>query len=562
MSSVPPLLTPNLPPAASAAAVTAEVAVVQAPPQMAARVAALRVLEALVVAQRRDGAALLRTDLGTLQVKLPVSVTDGARLTLQVGTPAGAKPAASAGDPGFPTLKLAGVDGRPVTQAMLAGRMPSAAIAGRRAVDLLPTGGGEATLLATMVKPAVPGGSGLSAGSAFPVRLLSVAATPDPLPGTSLPIGAAPPAGTPTPGGTPASSSPPPSLAGPSPGGPPPTQPPSAAMSGAAVASPAAAAPSSAQPPPPSSAPAMLTQTLAQGAASPAGTPSSAAPALPTALTGIVAPNTLAGQPLVQTGLGLIALQGGPSLPAGAQVALQVTGPVTAAATSTASPTPATPGPWGGLSQALTTLGQSDPAAAARLAAALPELGPRLASGMVAFVAAAQNGVLRPVVGERAAQALEKAGRGDAAKRLLLDLDRAEPQTQRDVNGEWRAMTMPLLNGAVVEPVQLYLRRPNPDGEDGGAACGDQGQRFVVDVSLSALGRLQIDGLMRRSLKRLDVLVRSAQPLPGPMRQDIARIFAESCSASGVSGEAGFQVTSRFVEPMSEAPPQPTGLMA
>jgi len=123
-------------------------------------------------------------------------------------------------------------------------------------------------------------------------------------------------------------------------------------------------------------------------------------------------------------------------------------------------------------------------------------------------------------------------------------------------------MTMPLLNGDVVEPIRLFMRRPEPDDGEGGAGGGDRGLRFVVDVSLSALGRLQIDGLMRRSMKRLDVLVRTAQPLPGDMRQTIARIFADCCSASGVSGEAGFQVTPRFVEPAAEPTPHPTGLLA
>lgn len=593
MSSVPPLLTPNLPPAAPAAAVTAEVVVVQGTAQMAARVAALRILEALVVAQQRDGAALLRTDLGTLQVKLPLPVTDGARLTLQVGTPAGtplpagAKPAGPTGDSGFPALKLTGIDGRALTQAMLAGRTPATTVAGRPAVDLLPPSGGEPTLLATLVKPAMPEGTGLSAGSAFPVRLLSVTATPESLSGSAAlsATPAATPAATPTatspPGGSPLS--PPPgssssgaplggqspggqspggqSPGGQSPGGPSPggpslgsTAPGGAPMPGNMPAAAAGTTPAAAAAPAPPPQP--------QGAAPSAPPATAPASTMPTALTGIVAPNTLAGQPLVQTGLGLISLQGGPSLPAGAQVALQVMGPATPASATAAPASLAPAGQWGGVSQALATLGQSDPAAAARLAAALPELGPRLASGMVAFVAAAQRGVLRPVVGERAAQALEKAGRPDMAKHLMQDLEQAQPQTQRDVNGEWRAMTMPLLNGSIVEPVQLYLRRPNPDGEASGAASGDQGQRFVVDVSLTALGRLQIDGLMRRSLKRLDVLVRSAQPLPGQMRQDIARIFAASCSASGVSGEAGFQVTNRFVEPTSEAPAQPTGLLA
>ena len=46
-------------------------------------------------------------------------------------------------------------------------------------------------------------------------------------------------------------------------------------------------------------------------------------------------------------------------------------------------------------------------------------------------------------------------------------------------------------------------------------------------MELSQLGRMQLDGLVRGGNKRLDLIVRSATPLPGHMRDDIRRIFSE-----------------------------------
>lgn len=542
MSSVPPLLTPTLPPTVAAAAMAAPDVVVL---RTAMDLTALRILEAAVVSQQKDGTVLLKADFGTLQVKLPVTVADGSRLTLQVGPPPG--------DGGFPTMKLTSVDGRPVNAAMMAGRTPVPAVTAQPAGEIMPSAGGDTDIMATVVRPAGPstGAPPLLASTAFPVRLLSVAMANDLMlnatsltgPASGSP-GAAPlsiPEEVPQ---TPATGTPPSSTAGA-----PLVNQPAAVPSVPTAASPSLLASTTA---PPTLTPTVVTQDLAQG-----GAP----PSLPATLTGTVAPNTLAGQPLIQTNLGLITLQGAPSLPAGAQVALQVTGPpILAEATA---PAPTFTAPWSGLSDALSSLGQSDPAAAARLTAGLPELGPRLAAGMMTFVAAAQNSVLRPVVGERAAQALEKIGRGPTGKRLLQELDGAAPQLRKEGGGgNWEVMPMPLLNGAIVEPVRLYLRRPESDQEEGGTAGGQQGQRFVIDVSLSALGRLQIDGLMRRSLSRLSVLVRTAQPLPSEMRQDIVRIFADCCSASGVSGEAGFQVTQKFIDLPMDAPPPLTGVTA
>lgn len=524
MSSVPPLLTPSLPPSAPAAPAVAEVVVVQAPPQAAAQLAALKLLEGLVLAQR-DGLAQLKTDLGALQVKLPFPVPDGARLTLTPGqTP---------GDGLLPGLKLTLVDGRPPTPAMMAGRLAAMPGPLRPAVDLAGLGGGDPLVQATLLKPAATQ-PGLATGTTFPVRLHPFEAPALPGPANSPTPAPPPPPGS---AAAAAPSAPQPPTAGPSPS----ATPPAATATAAAAAAPSPAPAASA------------------AAAAPL---SQSAPALPSSLPGTVAPNTHAGQPLVQTDLGLVVLSGAPSLSPGTRVTLQVSGPavrpdVAAAASTTA-------GPWSGLSQAISALGQSDPAAAARLTAALPQLGPRLAEGMVAFAAAAQSGALRPMFGDRAAQALERAGRGDVARRLIEDLRLGEPQSQREAGGEWRVMQMPLLHGDVVDPIRLYLRRPDGQGDgdgEGGGKSGDQGQRFVVDVTLSSLGRLQIDGLMRRSTRRLDVLVRSALPLPAEMRVEIGRIFADCCSASGVSGEAGFQVTRRFIEPAA-APPVPTGVLA
>jgi hypothetical protein len=48
--------------------------------------------------------------------------------------------------------------------------------------------------------------------------------------------------------------------------------------------------------------------------------------------------------------------------------------------------------------------------------------------------------------------------------------------------------------------------------------------RFIFDLSLDALGKVQLDGLFRA--KRLDLIVRTLTPFSLPMQQDMRRIYS------------------------------------
>jgi hypothetical protein len=71
--------------------------------------------------------------------------------------------------------------------------------------------------------------------------------------------------------------------------------------------------------------------------------------------------------------------------------------------------------------------------------------------------------------------------------------------------------------------------------------------RFLVEVDLSRLGQIQIDGLVHA--KELDLVVRSKTALSPSMRQEINQIFTKACDGAGVAGRIAFQATPRFVEP-------------
>ena len=107
-------------------------------------------------------------------------------------------------------------------------------------------------------------------------------------------------------------------------------------------------------------------------------------------------------------------------------------------------------------------------------------------------------------------------------------------------SGDWRLFFIPLLGGDQVQQLRLFLRHGQQgSGGGGGGEEDDEPTRFVVELELSRLGDLQLDGLVRD--KRFDLILRTRAPLPEFMRRDIAQIFQDANGATGYAGNIGFQ---------------------
>lgn len=334
--------------------------------------------------------------------------------------------------------------------------------------------------------------------------------------------------------------------------------PPQSGLPAAATASPS----STAAPPPSASGGGTLATPQApnpgQGAAQNQPPPQSAAPpAMPVTLSGVVTANRYGGQPLIQTNTGAtLALNTSATLPPGAHVALDViemTLPQKAAGAAAARPAIGSAS-WPNLSRALETLQSIDPQAADQLTKALPQLGPRMALNMMAFAQALKSGDLRQAMGEGPVRALDRAGRKDLTKKLDDEFggrsSEASKTKSSPSSGEWRALTLPFLDGQNIEAIRLFIRPPPPpeDGDEADKAKED-GSRFLVNVEMSRLGRVQLDGLVRRESKRFDLILRTDAPFSDETRRELAGIFAQSCEISGIAGTVTFQANGRFLEP-------------
>ena len=80
--------------------------------------------------------------------------------------------------------------------------------------------------------------------------------------------------------------------------------------------------------------------------------------------------------------------------------------------------------------------------------------------------------------------------------------------------------------------------------------------RFVLELNLSNLGSLQLDGLING--RRFDLIVRSLAQLSSEVRQKIMAIFERSTLATGLSGTLIFSTDEIFPQsPLQSAKLKP-----
>jgi hypothetical protein len=349
-----------------------------------------------------------------------------------------------------------------------------------------------------------------------------------------------------------------------------------------ATAQPAPPLPATAQPPtpgPPSTLPAGSQLTLRIVAVQPttAAPPATAAASFePTALAagrslqGTVIGATPAGQPILRTAAGVLTLATtAATLPRGTVLTVEITGapnlpptPPSAAPAGVASPVPGIPLPgedvlgsprWPALAEAVEALHAADPAAARQLVeAVLPRPDARLSTAVLFFLSALRGGDLRGWLGDGTVRALNRT-RPDLSTRLGDDFRVLTRAADEPPANDWRVTQVPLFTGAEIEMIRLWTRRHDDPADDDDDNPQRRDQRFVVDVSLSRLGRLQFDGLVRGAGHRLDLIVRSESPLPGAMRDHIRGLFADTGAFTGLTGGVGFQAApANFVDVATE----------
>ncbi|MGJ3258713.1 MAG: hypothetical protein ACFE0S_03830 [Rhodospirillales bacterium] len=262
-------------------------------------------------------------------------------------------------------------------------------------------------------------------------------------------------------------------------------------------------------------------------------------------LTGVVSGNHGVGQTLVQTHAGPVTLPTQQPLPPGTEIRFEIVSLQTPASVQGQhgpqhmSAAPVLEGNWFAFEDALSTLRDTAPGAHQHiLQAALPRADAQLATNVLFFLSALRGGDIKNWLGDGPMRILDRV-RPDLAGRLRTDLTQMTRTVEDPASGDWRLHGVPFLHGEELDRIQLLIR--DRDAEDGEEEDGRGGTRFVVDLNLSQLGHLQIDGLVGENDKRLDLVLRTDDPLKPNMCEDIRRLFHDALDLTGLDGSVGFK---------------------
>jgi len=270
-------------------------------------------------------------------------------------------------------------------------------------------------------------------------------------------------------------------------------------------------------------------------------------------------PRTSGGEQQVhlKTSLGVISY-GSKSPPAvGGTVEFAVADKITAfplAYTDVQQPGPREPlmrimGDWQNLRQAMNVVALQDPVLAQSVVnAVIPQASSQLSSSLLFFMTALKLGSVEKWLGQDFKMVLEASGRTALLGALEEDFGTFS-RLQSDSGGQdWKSLNFPFFDGQNLRQIRMFHRQNHAkDGSDD----DDPSTRFVIELSLTQSGPLQLDGIF--APHRFDLILRSEREIPGHMKQQILSLFSENMEISGMRGQLVFKKISPFpVDPLSE----------
>jgi hypothetical protein len=170
----------------------------------------------------------------------------------------------------------------------------------------------------------------------------------------------------------------------------------------------------------------------------------------------------------------------------------------------------------------------------------IPRPGPALAAEMLFLMTALQGGDLRKWMGEDNLRYLNASGKSDLVAALSNEYSALKtiPADSRD--GQWHHILIPLNGDGAVKPVELFFKRQQHKSKDDGERNTDH---FMVDVELTRMGRMQLDGLVQTKANQtqFDLIVRTHKEWDDAIQQNIRSIYMRAQEISGFGGSVQFR---------------------
>jgi len=273
----------------------------------------------------------------------------------------------------------------------------------------------------------------------------------------------------------------------------------------------------------------------------PQGIPPQIPPLQPNQILATVVGNGPGGQIILKAGDATLFVRQPTSVPVGSQIVVTVT------QTRTDSPPLLTlpdPSEMKTLPQIIAALAQVDPTAARQMiAASIPQPNATLPGALLFFLSAVRQGNLRSWIGDDATDMLTRAGKIELITRLADEMQQSVQSSRDPVVGEWRTYSVPVFDNNHLAMLYFHIhgdhrRHGSPQGKGDSKTAPGQ-VRFVIDVRMSRLGAMQLDGFLRP--KKLDIVMRSERALPPGLDRDLRQTYIRTLESIGYAGAINFQ---------------------
>jgi len=298
-----------------------------------------------------------------------------------------------------------------------------------------------------------------------------------------------------------------------------------------------------------------------------------------TTITATVLSTEPSGELIVQSPVGVVRLQAGTPIPTGSQITLQIvqaTPPsaqaITAAAIINTQPAPITElaQQWTSIQQIFglltgraTPTGLDNTALPVSTQAGLADTAhitsnsanaQSISSAMLTFMSAVRKGDFDNWLGASNIKLLQAQGHDDLIKKAQAEFSTIARQFTESQPGHWQPLFFPLPTEGTTQQARLYVKRDRKQGNTDGQKKSED-TRFVIEVDLTQLGELQMDGFVRTQDKELqfDMVIRSTSGLPKDIQNDISKIYNDMGEVTGYKGSISFQNVKEFpVNPMQD----------
>jgi len=290
-------------------------------------------------------------------------------------------------------------------------------------------------------------------------------------------------------------------------------------------------------------------------------------------LSATVIHHEVSGEPILHTPLGLIRLAAENPLPDGSHIRFELeANPAVAGLAAGASPGIPAPLPelaqhWNSLQQIFallsgrSTLTELDSLLTPQTALAgetarhprLPD-GKQISLAFLTFLTALKRGDFNNWLGYSNIRHLRAQGGEELLKKAAGEFSGLSTRYTQATPDQWQPVFFPIAVDGLIQQVRMYVKKDRKQ-ENRNEGRKEEDARFVIEVDLSALGEIQMDGFVRKDKSELhfDMVIRSLMGFTPDMQQDILKIYNEMGEITGFKGALRFQAVRAFpVNPMED----------